>query len=83
MSRDLQSKHESQVICLLCALGAASSKFQLLFSYMQCFLHVVKHMDLDDWEEHPEVCLYFQNQLRRSDLSHGVRIHQSVPDLEF
>lgn len=60
---------------LLCDRGAANSKFTLLFAYMQCFPDVVKHMDLDECKEHPEVCLYFHAQLQR--------VHQPVPDLEF
>lgn len=63
--------------------SAANSKFPLLFAYMLCFPDVVKSVDLDECKEDPEVCLYFHAQLRKDNLSHGVRIHQPVPDLEF
>lgn len=92
MSRDVTSRDTTlissdffflHVKLLLMYRGIANSKFTLSFAYMQCFPDVVKHIDWDECKEHPEVCLYFHAQLRRDDLSHSVRIHQPVSNLEF
>lgn len=64
---------------LLYNRGATNSKSHLYL----CFPDAIRHMDLDECEEHPEVCLYFHAQFRGGDLSHSVRIHQPVPDLEI
>lgn len=87
MSLDCTSKHKSQMTCflfrhlklLLCDRG----KFLLFFfffAYIQCFPDVIKHMDVDGT---PRGVSVFSCSVRGGDLSHGVRIYQPVPDLEF